>query len=71
MFKQLFCKHKWDKVSDVVAQSTFENALAAAKRTFHDDVRIPHQLCQDNRKHIVVLKCDDCGKIKKIVTKVD
>lgn len=71
MFKQLFCKHRWDKVSDVVTESTFENALAATKKVCHGDVKIPYQLCHDNRKHIVILKCDECGKVKKIVTEVD
>lgn len=59
------CQHEWDKVSDLVTESTFEMTLRTTKDSSGN---IPHQLCQDNRKHIVILKCGVCGKVKKLVT---
>lgn len=69
MFQAWFCKHKWEKVSDVVTESTFEMSMRVANETCKGKLNLPHQLCVDERKHIVILKCD-CGKVKKIVTKL-
>lgn len=66
---QLFCEHQWETVSDIVTESTFEMALRVTGER-NNRGTIPHQLCWDNRKHIVILKCN-CGEVKKIVTNLD
>ncbi len=67
---QSLCDHQWETVSDIVTESTFEMTLRVAKGSGRSSGNIPHQLCQDNRKHIVILKCN-CGKVKKITTNLD
>ena len=64
------CKHKWDKISDTVTESSFEMALRVGKEFCRGDLTIPHQLVQDVRKHIVILTCSGCGKVKEIVNKL-
>lgn len=59
----LFCRHKWNKVSDLITESSIEvisKALPGAET--------PYELAGTNRKHIVILTCDKCGKVNKIVT---
>lgn len=62
------CKHSWVKQSDVVTESTFEMSLRNMKVVAKGNVTIPYQLCDDNRKHIVILTCSKCGKVEKLVT---
>lgn len=66
----ILCKHDWNVVSDVVTESTFEMATRVLKRAAIGKVSIPGQLCVDDRKHIVVMACKRCGKVKKIVTEI-
>ena len=68
MFSQ--CKHKWDKVSDIVTESSFEMALRVGKEHCVGSINLPHQLVQDGRKHIVILTCSKCGKVKEIVNRL-
>jgi hypothetical protein len=62
------CKHKWTVLVNEITESTFENAIRV---TSYDGVKtIPHQLCHDNRKHIVILSCEECGNLDKTITKL-
>lgn len=62
-----FCKHKWKVLVEKTTESTFEHALRV---TEDHNGSIPHQLCHDNRKHIVIVTCETCGKLDKTVTKL-
>lgn len=62
------CKHKWKVLVDRVTESTFENAIRITSD--YGTKTIPHQLCHDNRKHIVILSCEECGTLDKTVTKL-
>jgi hypothetical protein len=59
------CEHKWKVLVEKTTESTFEHAL----RVTGNDVGvcIPFQLCQDGRKHIVILTCEKCGCLKETV----
>jgi len=58
----MFCKHEWNTVAEQVLQSAFEQmgAVTEVKR-----------VCSwvFEKKHIVILNCNKCGKIKEIVNK--
>ena len=66
----LFCKHNWKVLSETVTKSTFEIAVNALNKLSLSDCKIPHQLCKDSRKHIVILSCSKCGKLSKQVTEI-
>lgn len=58
------CLHNWEVITDKVTESTFEMSLRCTEGVG----KIPHQLCQDDRKHILILKCTKCGKLDKTIT---
>jgi hypothetical protein len=62
------CKHKWVVLVDRVTESTFENAIRVSST--NPNKVIPHQLCHDNRKHITILSCTECGNLDKTITKL-
>lgn len=62
------CKHQWKVLVEKTTESTFEHALRVTGN--YNGVRIPHQLYQDGRKHIVILTCSKCGDLKEIVNKL-
>ena len=70
MKRRIKCKHQWTKQSEVTTESTFEHAMNTIVRTTArgQPMSLPHQLCHDGRKHIVILSCDLCGKLEKFVT---
>lgn len=68
LFKSLFCTHEWENVSEVITKSEmkiFAEMLATPGLT---DIRVP--TCSYARKHILVLKCSECGKVRKEVTEI-
>ena len=58
------CDHKWELLSETVTESKFECSMKAAGNLVKT---MPHQLCDADRKHIQVFKCDECGKLKRFV----
>lgn len=56
------CVHEWEKVSDVVLQSAYEDFMKGGNLAH---VSAPYTVF--SRKHILVLKCEKCGKIWKSV----
>lgn len=66
MFNQLLCNHDYTVVSKEIMPSQFEHAMKVA-----DGIGgIPHQMCDANRKHITLLKCSKCAKIKQLVVRI-
>lgn len=55
----LFCKHDWEVLSDKVTESEIEmiSRLGRTPKTYNSSLR----------KSITVVKCNNCGKIKKFV----
>ena len=63
----MFCKHKWQIVSETVTKSKFEVAMEAVGEGSH---RLPHQLSDASRKHIQTFTCSKCGELRRFVEKI-
>jgi len=63
MLRKLFCKHRWEKVSERLVESNMERLVKRGIKGF--------QYLQTDLQatHIVVCKCDKCGTLQKLVTK--
>mgnify|MGYP003480836910 FL=1 len=59
------CKHDWKVLSETTTESPFEVAAKMSMDCYN--VKIPWQMCQTDRKHIVIVSCNKCGCIKKFV----
>ena len=66
----ILCRHKWEKLSETTTESVFESSMRAISEKMTGRVNLPHQLCDGDRKHIVILSCCNCGAIKKFVTEL-
>lgn len=67
----LFCNHDWKVLSETTTKSAFEVAMETAKESnVVGKTTIPWQMCNTDRKYIVVCSCSKCGKIKKFVENV-
>lgn len=67
-----FCKHDWKVLSETTTTSLFEASIKVVRESAGvSSLRLPHQLCEGNRKHIVILTCTKCGKVKRLVTEID
>lgn len=64
---KLFCKHEWKVLSETTTESAIEVTMRVLQETTKSAKSIPWQMCSTERKYIVVVGCDKCGKIKKIV----
>jgi len=57
----MFCKHEWNKVSETILPSAFEQV----KNNIHGEVNfMPWML---RRKAIIILACKKCGKLYETV----
>lgn len=64
----MFCNHQWKALSQTVTQSKFESALKALGHLKgKQEVEIPPQMSCAKRKHISILSCEKCGKLKYFV----
>jgi len=70
MFKQLFCNHNYQVVEQEVFPSQFEHSLAVAKKHVEGEVKLPHKMCSVDRKHVTLLKCSKCNKVKQLVVNI-
>lgn len=57
---KIFCTHKWKVLSDTVTKSAFELVKEAGVSEIKGGGLF-------QRKHIVIVCCDKCGKIKRFV----
>lgn len=62
----MFCKHKWDLVSEVTTKSKAEDLRNLGNLEIYG--RSLQHL--SNRKFIQLLKCDSCGKLKRFVENI-
>lgn len=67
---KIFCNHEWEILSDTTTESKFEHARRICDNTGAVSVKIPHQMCQADRKNIQILSCSKCGKLKRYVTNI-
>jgi len=67
----MFCKHKWELLSETVTKSKFESSMEAAELEHRvKKINLPHQLCDADRKHIQTFTCNKCGKLKRFVESI-
>lgn len=66
----MFCKHEWKTLSETVTKSKFEIAREALRIENLSEISMPHQLCDADRKHIQIVTCDKCGKLKRFVENI-
>jgi hypothetical protein len=65
---EMFCKHQWEVLSETTTESQFEHAMKVAQsRGAQGSIKIPGQMSCAERKHILVVTCKKCGKIKRFV----
>lgn len=60
----MFCKHKWRKLSEITTKSKAQQLAELGATT------LTGSLVMLERRHIVILACDECGATKKFVTEV-
>lgn len=60
----MFCKHKWDKITEYVSDSKLDNMI---KNDFRPDYVVESFI---SKKFICILQCTECGKIRKIVESI-
>jgi hypothetical protein len=63
----MFCKHDWELVSERTTKSKFECAVDSLRKVSSGSVSIPHQMSCADRKHIQIVACIKCGKLKRYV----
>jgi hypothetical protein len=65
LLARLFCSHKWDTVSEFTSKSALEVTKGEV------DFMVPCILRPlTEKKHVLILKCDLCGAVKKIETEI-
>ena len=67
---KLFCKHKWEILTETTTKSKFEITAEVSNLSSSSDFTVPWQLADASRKHIIVVTCPKCGKIKKFVENI-
>jgi len=66
----MFCKHKWEILSETVTKSKYESSMEASAILSVSNIKLPHQLCDADRKHIQVFTCSKCGKLRRFVENI-
>lgn len=63
----MFCKHEWKTLSETITKSKYESSMEASQASGASNIKLPWQLCDAERKHIQIVACDKCGKLKRFV----
>ena len=63
----VFCKHKWEVLSETTTKSKFE---VVAERVAGGKQTLPRQLVCAKRKLVQVFVCSKCGKFKRFVENI-
>lgn len=68
IFCKFFCKHEWKLIQNITTESHIEHI----KHTLGTDAVRRFTIYRDNieRKNIVILSCNKCGKLKRFVENV-
>ncbi len=67
LFKQ--CKHDWEIIQEVTTQSKGELRISQVGEIPMERDRIDFEEFW-KRKHITILKCNTCGKLKRFVEEI-
>ncbi|UUW39906.1 hypothetical protein VP14_219 [Vibrio phage VPMCC14] len=63
------CKHKWEVLQDITTESHSELHTRVTGRILTpDNIGSARKLF--SRKHITILSCSECGKIKRYVENI-
>lgn len=65
MFGLNNCKHEWKVLFEFTTTSKFEHAMNQLRG--RGEVKIPRQMSSADRKHILVISCNKCGKVIRYV----
>lgn len=63
----LFCKHDWEVIHLEITKSKFQVAVELGDKYCTGIANIPWRMCDTTEKHIQIVTCKKCGKIKKFV----
>lgn len=66
----MFCRHKWETLSETVTESKFENSVKVVRENCKNVGNIPGQMVCADRKHIQIITCNKCGKLKRFVENI-
>lgn len=66
----MFCVHDWKILSETVTVSKFESSISALDGISSGTGNLPPQLCCADRKHIQIVTCFKCGKLKRFVERI-
>ena len=61
LFTGFFCKHDWDKISEVT--------LPGEGEIIHSNGLTPNTWNSFKGKYVLVLACKKCGKVHKVIEK--
>lgn len=61
------CLHDWKILSETVTKSKFESAMSIVTARTDKTFTIPAQMCDASRKHIQIVTCTKCGRMKRFV----
>lgn len=64
----MFCKHNWEVLSETTTVSQFQHAMEQIHS--RAKVTVPGQMCDAGRKHIQIVTCSKCGKLKRFVENI-
>ncbi len=67
LFSKWSCAHKWEVLSETTTESKFEHTAKTLSTLGMYEGKIPHQMCYADRKHIQIVVCKECGKLKRYV----
>ena len=66
----MFCKHKWQILSETVTESDFEHTIKILKAPGVSKMKIGEMETSSERKLIQIVSCIKCGKLKRFVTTI-
>jgi len=64
----MFCKHKWEVLSSETTESNLELSTRCLKGI--DEVTLTPKRASPARKHIQIVACEKCGKLKRFVENI-
>jgi len=66
----MFCNHKWELISETITESKFEHAISILRPNVEGKFTVPAQMSCAERKHIQIVTCAECGKLKRFVESI-
>lgn len=70
IFKKILCSHEWVKLSEIVTESSLECTMKVFSTPRLEEISLPGNAFNSDKKVIQVFTCSKCGKLKRFVEKV-